>query len=357
MSNELAQKKGSVMKLFAVLICFVSVIAHAKIEYVSRRTADGSEFQTCARYPDPAMFPGRRPVLMFIQGSGLYDTCLRLESAWGSGIVERGVIVYSRQKRGIRVAPKSGSIEIDRNVYVTNDLATLKADSVQAYEALSSNVRVNVNRLAVVGGSEGAWMAVEIGLKYPVREISLISSAIERFDVAHERQITHLIPVEIISALDSDKSRTLSSAELENQFLSSCGLRKFIEIDGDDDGQINANELAAEIRRVVNYSLATKSDKFFLSDCGGEVSFQWMRSAYSESSFGPRVLKLWQPVFIHHGRSDIHTSVKPVYALEIEAQERAKRNLSFAYYDGLGHELSKSVIYQILFDTADRLSK
>jgi pimeloyl-ACP methyl ester carboxylesterase len=351
-------KTGGTMKFILLFALLTSATAHAEIEFNHLTTPDGSEFQTCSRYPDPVKFPGKRPVLMFIQGSGLYDTCLRLERPWGTGIVERGVIVFSRQKRGVKVVPATGAVDIDRNLYIKNDLVSLKADSVQAYESLLTNAKVEVTKIAVAGGSEGTWMATEIGLRHPeVKEVSLISSAMERFDTAFERQVTNLIPFEIISSLDLDKSGKLSEIEIPNSTLITNGLRSFNDIDINHDRQIDANELAAEIRRAVNFSLATNDSTFFISDFGGGVSVPWLQSAYREKPLAPNVLQLSMPVYIHHGRADINATVEPVYDLEQKAQKISKTNLSFSYYDGLGHELTKDILYQILFDIADRISK
>lgn len=346
------------MKMFLVLSLFISAVANADIEFNTLTTPEGVEFQTCARYPDPIRFPGKRPVLMFIQGSGLYDTCLRLEQLWGTGIVERGVIVFSRQKRGIQVEPQTKNVEIDRSLYIENDLSSLKRDSVQAFESLLANPRVDASRIAIGGGSEGTWIATEIGLKHPeVKEITLISSAMERFDTAFERQVTHLIPFEIISALDKNKSTTLSVDEISESTLAESGMLTFNQIDVNHDGQINADELATDIRRAVNFSLATGDNTFFLSDFGGGVSVHWLQSAYKESPLASSVLQLVMAVYLHHGKADINALVGPVLDLESQAKQMNKTNLIFSYYDGLRHELTKDVLYKILFDIADRISK
>lgn len=346
------------MKFFLNFLLLVGFSAHAEIEFINLKSADNADIQTCARYPDPAKFPGRRPVLMFIQGSGLYDTCLRLERVWGDEIVQRGVIVFSRQKRGIQVDPETRNVNIDYDLYVKNTIPSLMEDSNLAFESLLHNSRVDLNRIAIAGGSEGVWMATSIGNRHPeIREISLISSGIERFDVLFDRQLSVLIPEGLVSALDQDHSGALSISELSDATLSSKGLLSFSEIDKNQDDQMDKEELAAELRRAVNHALATGNNTFLLSDFGGGVSVPWLKSAYQLAPFAPEILKLKMPVIIHHGTADINASVRPIYELQKEAGLQGKTNFQFMYYDGLGHELSKDVLYKILFDLADRLNQ
>jgi hypothetical protein len=183
----------------------------------------------------------------------------------------------------------------------------------------------------------------------------VISSMIESFDRLFERQISILVPQEIITSLDTDKSDTLSSSELNEKILHENGLLNFNALDMNLDGLIDKDELASELHRVLAYSLATGDNKFPLSDFGGHLSVEWLRSAYLAEPLGPRVLKLKPVTTLHHGRADINTSVKPVYDLQSEALGQNKTNLHFAYYDDLTHELTKEVIYKILFDLADNL--
>jgi len=94
-----------------------------------------------------------------------------------------------------------------------------------------------------------------------------------------------------------------------------------------------------------------------MSDFAGHVSVQWLRSAYQAPPLGPRVLKLNVPTTLHHGRADVNTHVDSVYDLQKQALNAKKANLKFVYYDRLPHELTKDVVYNILFDLADRLAR
>jgi hypothetical protein len=114
-------------------------------------------------------------------------------------------------------------------------------------------------------------------------------------------------------------------------------------------------ELASELHRALAYSLATSDEAFPMSDFGGHISVEWLRSAYRAPPFGPRVLNLKVSVTLHHGRADINASVEPVLDLQAQAIASNKANLKFVYYNGLTHELTKEIIYKILFDLADNL--
>src|SRR5262245_13558281 len=110
------------MKTFILTILTISASARAAVELKDLKMADGTVIQVCTRYPDASRFPGRRPALMIIQGSGRHDTCLRLERPWGDTLIEKGVIIYSRQKRGLRVDPKTQAFETNIEAYAKNTI-------------------------------------------------------------------------------------------------------------------------------------------------------------------------------------------------------------------------------------------
>jgi len=343
--------------LIILISFFFSMVCRANLEFQSIKASDGVEIQTCARFPEAAKFPGKRPALFFIQGSGLYDTCLRLERTWGDGIVGRGVEIFGRQKRGITVNPLTRVVNIDKTLFGQNDLISLKLDSIAAFEALQNDSRINSNRITVAGGSEGAWMATAIALKHPeVFEVSLISSPIERFDTLFERQLSELAPTEVIDSLDKDHSGALTPEELPNSLLAGNGLLPFSEIDSNHDSRIDKSELGMEFHRAVDHALVTNDDTFLMSDFGGGISVAWLKTAFQIEPLGPEILKLNMPVTLHHGKADTNALVEAVYKLELEAKTLQKTKIDFVYYDGLTHELNKDVLYKILFDLADRLN-
>lgn len=344
------------MKTICLITLLFPLLGLASIEFRTVRTLDGETIQTCIRYPDPVKFPGRRPAIMFIQGSGMDDACLRLSRPYGTGIVERGVAIFGRQKRGITADLQTQTFEVDPQKFATNTLPSLESDAIAAFEDLQSISRIDPKRISVAGGSEGTILATAIAEKHPeIHELSLISSMIENFDRLYERQISVLVPQEIMSAMDGDKSGCLSPLELNDVTLYENGLLNFKSVDSNQDGQVDKAELAAELHRALAYSLATDDDKFPMSDFGGRTSVKWLRSAYQAKPLGPRVLNLSVSTTLHHGRADINTSVEPIYDLQKQASESNKLNLHFVYYDGLTHEMSKDVIYKILFDLADNL--
>ncbi len=345
------------MKKHILMILLLALQTHAKIEYADIPVGEGQTIQTCIRYPDLKKFSGKRPALLFIQGSGRYDTCLRLESPWGTGIVERGVAVVGRQKRGVRVNPATAEVEITQNEFAQNDLPSLKNDSVAAFRFFQKNRLIDSQKISIVGGSEGTWMAAAIAREHPeVFELSLFSSAIERFDSLFERQLSTLFPTEFIAAFDRDKSHDLTKSELSEQDLQTHGLLPFCSVDTDGDSVITSVELASEFRRNIMTGLASGSSVFLESELGGGTSVRWLKSALVAPSLGPELLQLKMPVSLHHGRLDIHARVEPVIELQEEAARQGVKNLEFNFYDGLGHGLSKDVIYRVMFEVAERLA-
>jgi len=341
---------------YSLLLLLFSLSCRAEIEFRSVRTFDGATIQTCIRYPDSQKFPGRRPAILFIQGSGNDDACLRLEGGYGTGITDRGVAIFAKQKRGIEVDVQSRVVRFDTAKFVTNTLPSLEQDAVAAFADLQSIARVDSKHISVAGGSEGTHLATAIAEQHPeIQELSLISSMIESFDRLYERQLSVLIPQEIISALDKNKSGTLSPNEMDDATLHTNGLLSFESIDTDHDNEISKTELAAELHRALAYSLASGDETFPLSDFGGHISVEWLRSAYTAKPLGPRILNLKIPTTLHHGTADLNASIQPVYDLQKRALAEGKTNLQFIYYDGLTHELSKDVIYKILFELADHL--
>lgn len=344
--------------LFSILSIFCGT-AQAEIEYKDLLLGDGTTIQTCTRYPDNQQFSGPRPAIMLIAGSGLYDSCHAklIGGDLSDQIAERGVILFLVQKRGLRHDSTSNTFTTDLDRYTQSDFPHLKSDALQAFESLQKSRRVDPSKIAVWGGSEGTVIATHIGLLHPeLREIVLISSAIEPFPKLYARQMYELLPRQIIEAFDKNKDGVLHSNEITNPFLLDSGLNSFAKIDLNQNTSLDFHEISEEIKKVISDSLANNKDKFFLSEMGGTVTANWVRSGLNLELQAPQVLQLSIPTYLHHGTADENILVQPVYDLEIDAKKMKKTNLHFRFYEGLGHELTQETTSKIFLDSIDRIA-
>lgn len=347
------------MKLtISAALILLSSASHAQMKYTELKVADGSAIQVCTRYPDAKLFPGPRPVLMVLMGSGIADAC---KGKVGGGdyaekITSKGIIVFARQKRGIWADPKTGKYTADFQQYAQSDFSVLKSDTSEALNFILQDPRVDTKKIGVWGISEGSILATHLGLKFPqIKELDLVSSVVEKFSHLYERQIFKSLPRDLIGLYDRDKNGTLTSREITNLFLVDSGLRTFKQMDLNHDGVLSEPEISTEIKRVVAESLVKNDDTFFLSKLGGSVSAKWTRSALNLESLKPQLLKLKMPTYLLHGTEDANTSVQPVYQLEKKAEALGKLNLRFKYFQGLRHQLSPEVLVKSMLDAAERL--
>lgn len=338
----------------------LSAVAKAQTQFSQLRTSDGDEIQVCTRYPDSTRFPGARPAIMVLMGSGISDACGGKVGGgkYVDGLLDKGIVIFAKQKRGIQHDPKTGTYTADFVRYAKSDFPTLKSDTLQAFEFLMRDPRVDSKRTALWGISEGTILATHLALHHPeVKEMDLVSSVVEDFSALYHRQIYELLPKDLMEIYDTNHDGFLSSSEITNLFLVDSGLHTFKNIDTDGDKQLSEKELSAEIKRVVAESLIKKDDTFFLSKLGGSVSGRWVQSAMNLQALTPQILNLKVPTYLHHGTADSNTSVQPLYSLEKRAKAIGKLNLRFRYYRGLAHQLSPQIIVKSMLETAERLVK
>jgi pimeloyl-ACP methyl ester carboxylesterase len=359
--NRRIYSKGSLVKNIVLIIALLAFKnACASIEYNDVKLADGVIVQTCARFPDPVIFPGPRPAVMINLGSGLYDYCRdrTIKSDYVDAMLAKGVVVFISLKRGIRHNPADNTFTSDIALFSQATLPQLKADALQSFEHYQNDPRIDSCKMALWGGSEGTLLSVFIASKHPeVSEVHLASSMIEDFPTLYARQMYEILPRDLISSLDQNHDGMISKSEVPSDFLKNAGLDNFEAIDANHDSLLSANELSNEIRSVIARSLETHDNTFFLSDFGGRLTANWVQSAMNEEPLGPRVLALNMPVHLYHGTADENALVQPVYALEQQAKSLGRTNIQFTYYPGLTHELTRDVIAQMLIQISENLSK
>ena len=350
------------MKFWISLLLMVAGFsAYAEMpssKYDQLKVADGSLIQVCTRYPDAKLFPGPRPVMMILMGSGISDAC---KGKVGGGeyadkILAKGIVIFARQKRGIWHDPLTGQYTADFDQYAKSDFSILKSDTSEALNYILKDPRVDKKKVGIWGISEGSILATHLGLLHPeIKELDLVSSVIEKFSALYERQIYKALPRDLIQIYDRDKKGTLSSDEITNLFLVDSGLRTFKQMDLNHDGVLSEKEISTEIKRVVAESLIHNDDTFFLSKLGGSVSAKWTKSALNLEPLRPQLLQLKMPTYLLHGTEDANTSIQPVYKLEKKAASLGKSNLRFEYFHGLRHQLSPEVLVKSMMDAAERL--
>ena len=342
------------MKCFLIFIFAWSMSASAATELRNVVMSDGSIIQVCTRYP-ASRIVAPKPALMLLMGSGKYDACRAIESHELDAIVDNGTILFTRQKRGIMRDPLTGSLKVDADIYQKVDLNVLKSDAVDSFLALAADRRVDAKQIGIIGGSEGtilsSYIASQAGL---VKDVTLISTAVEDFRGLLERQLYEILPRDLIQQFDKDSDRSLSREEISNEFLSNSDLAPFQSIAG-VKGFITQSDLVAEIRRVIAASVANGENKFFMSPIGGEVSLAWYKSALQMPSISDELLTLSVPLHFYHGTLDENTLVAPVRALQDRAQVLGKSNFEFTYFEGLQHELTMPIIFNIIKAASERV--
>jgi pimeloyl-ACP methyl ester carboxylesterase len=273
-------------------------------------------------------------------------------------MVSKGVTVFVGLKRGIRHVPKDDTFTTDLAIFSQADLPHLKSDALAVFESFQKDPRVDAARMSVWGGSEGTILAAFIATRHPeIKEVSLASSMIESFPTLFARQMYEILPRQLIAGFDKNGDGVLSRSEITDEYFSSASMNSFTQIDANHDGSLSASDLASELKRVIETSLRTGDDKFFLSDLGGRVTTNWVKSAMTEEPLGPQILSLKMPMYVYHGTADENTLVQPVHDLQILADRAGKNNIRFTYFQGLAHELSRGVIAKTMLDSADRISK
>lgn len=349
------------MKIFLISLVLVtfSALAEAKaVDFYEFEATEGVRIQTCLLRPNAKEFPGRRPVIFVMMGSGQYDTCHErtLNNPVFEPALKRGVAIFFRQKRGLSHDPVTGEYNVDNELYLTNDLYSLEHDAHLALEQLFTLPEVDQDRVAVWGGSEGTVVATHVARHSArVKEVVLISSMVEPFANLYNRQLYVLTTQYIFEKFDRTKNGFLAASEDLIHYFIQQRLRPFAEIDLNRNGQIDPHEMGNEILRAFNQALREEDDRFFMSDLGGAVGAKWIRSAITHPPLGPQILDLRIPVYLQHGVDDLLTLAEPVQELEKQALQLGKTNLNFRFYPGLGHALSTDVIANGLAQSCDRL--
>jgi len=146
-------------------------------------------------YPADGVAPF--PAVLLIQGSGptdRHETILDPDGAVRQPFIQisneltrRGMAVFRYDKRG--VCPPSTIC--DAVAYAAQTKPVLIEDAALAYARMVANPRVDANRTAVLGHSEGSWLAPALPYRFPgIRALVLIGAGLGPMHVLSFSQVT-----------------------------------------------------------------------------------------------------------------------------------------------------------------------
>jgi pimeloyl-ACP methyl ester carboxylesterase len=168
-------------------------------------------------YPPNAAPP--YPAVLLIQGSGPTDRHETIVDPDGMvrrpfdlishALTGRGMAVFCYDKRG--VCPPSQIC--DPAAYAAQTKPVLTEDAALAYARMIDNPRIDAERTAVLGHSEGTWLAASLPLRFPgIRALVLIGTGLGPMHVLSFSQVT--LPLLGATLHDADDDGALDDAEL-----------------------------------------------------------------------------------------------------------------------------------------------
>jgi pimeloyl-ACP methyl ester carboxylesterase len=168
-------------------------------------------------YPPDAEPP--YPAVLLIQGSGPIDrhetfverdgTVRRPFDLISQELTGRGMAVFRYDKRG--VCPPSQIC--DAGAYAAQSKPVLSEDAVLAYARMAANPAVDAARTAVLGHSEGTWLAPALPARFPdIRALVLIGTGMGPMHVLSFSQVT--LPLLGAAVYDTNDDGALETAEI-----------------------------------------------------------------------------------------------------------------------------------------------
>jgi pimeloyl-ACP methyl ester carboxylesterase len=159
------------------------------------------------------------PAVLLIQGSGPIDrhetfiepdgTVRRPFDLIAAALTGRGLAVFRYDKRG--VCPPSRVC--DATAYAAQTKPRLTEDAALAYARMIANPAVDAARTAVLGHSEGTWLAPALAARFPhVRALVLIGTGLGPMHVLSFSQVT--LPLLGAALFDADDDGALAPDEL-----------------------------------------------------------------------------------------------------------------------------------------------
>ena len=159
------------------------------------------------------------PAVLLLQGSGPTDRHETLIGADGvarrpfdqiaAALTDRGLAVFRYDKRG--VCPPSRVC--DPTAYATQSKPVLSEDAALAYARMTANPLIDAKRTAVLGHSEGAWLAPALPARFPsIRALVLIGTGLGPMHVLSFSQVT--LPLLGAAPYDANGDGALAASEI-----------------------------------------------------------------------------------------------------------------------------------------------
>jgi hypothetical protein len=186
---------------------------------------------TRGRFDYPATGAPPFPAVLLIQGSGPTDRDETVVDPDGAvrrpfvrisdALTSRGMAVFRFDKRG--VCPPSRPC--DPVAYAGQTKPVLTEDAALAYARMVANPLVDPNRTAVLGHSEGTWLAPALPSRFPrIRALVLIGTGLGPMHVLSFSQVT--LPLLGVAAFDADGDGALAPSDIP--FTDPVALARFL---------------------------------------------------------------------------------------------------------------------------------
>lgn len=174
---------------------------------------------THGQFDYPAIEAPPYPAVLLIQGSGPIDrhktfiepdgTVRRPFDLIAEALTSRGLAVFRYDKRG--VCPPSQVC--DSGAYAAQSKPVLIEDATLAYARMVGNPLIDASRTAVLGHSEGTWLAPALPDRFPdIQALVLISTGIGVMHALSFSQVT--LPLLGVAPYDTDDDGALAPDEV-----------------------------------------------------------------------------------------------------------------------------------------------
>jgi pimeloyl-ACP methyl ester carboxylesterase len=187
---------------------------------------------TQGQFDYPAAGTPPFPAVLFLQGSGPVDRDETLIEPDGTvskpflqlsqALIARGIAVLRYDKRG--VCPPSRPCDPVASAAQSKPILT--EDAALAYARMIANPRIDADRTAVLGHSEGTWLAPALAQRFPdIRALVLIGTGLGPMHVLSYSQVT--LPLLGAALYDADGDGALVAEEVA--FTDPAAIARFQE--------------------------------------------------------------------------------------------------------------------------------
>ncbi len=343
---------------------------NAHYTLVQVKTHDGLNLQ--GHLATPKNFSAPYPAVLLLVGSGpsnRYENLPGIMTADGKptlifqpieqALLDAGIAVMAYDKRGVTPIDATFFTDtVDWTIFKTADADALAADALAAFDVLAAQPQVDVNRIGLLGHSEGTLLALKIAEKRPAAVkaffmLGLLGRAMK--DVMFYQGVTN--PLRYFYALDDDHDGLVNETELNLAAFADPvlgyilgGWKQFGTYDHTGDGQVSLQEFSYVLETGNRQFTAALFDK---STPWPDQSMprEWFQQYYNEGPYLPRALKLCAKIHLFQGEIDVETPFEDALELNDGCLRQGTPLASFISYPEMGHGFSPRVGYKKVRDT------